>query len=391
MKLEQKRPRIAFLTSLDPLDKNSWSGIYFSMVKALEKHCGEVVCLGPVNIKLPPYQVDLIKLVPVIFQKIFRKIYAYDFSLLLSLQYAKVFKEKLLSQQFDLIFVPTACVQIAFLETDIPIVYSSDATIKLLMNYYPQYKLLTNKFEANIAEKLAISKSKISLFSSNWAAQSAIKDYSADPEKTRVIPFGANLQKIPDKSFILNRRKAKKNDILKLLFLGVGWQRKGGEIAVETLSKLEEMGIKAELNVCGCTPPKHLSHKGMKTIPFLDKNDDNQLKILEELLLASDFLLLPTRAECFGIVFCEANAFGLPVITTDTGGVSEVIRNGENGFMLPVTARGAEYGKVIYEIYQDKQRYQQLVQSSRQAFDERLNWDAWAIAFKEFVFSQLKI
>lgn len=33
-------------------------------------------------------------------------------------------------------------------------------------------------------------------------------------------------------------------------------------------------------------------------------------------------LLLPTRAECAGIVFNEASAYGVPILLTDTGGVS---------------------------------------------------------------------
>jgi glycosyltransferase involved in cell wall biosynthesis len=91
----------------------------------------------------------------------------------------------------------------------------------------------------------------------------------------------------------------------------------------------------------------------------------------------ADFLILPTRNEAFGIVFCEAAAFGLPVITTHTGGVPEVVRDGENGYVLPVEARGESYAQMIADIYQNEQRYLHLVQSSRGAFEERLNWDVW--------------
>ena len=39
-----------------------------------------------------------------------------------------------------------------------------------------------------------------------------------------------------------------------LLFLEVDWVRKGGDIAFETLLKLEELDMQAELLVCGCAP-----------------------------------------------------------------------------------------------------------------------------------------
>jgi glycosyltransferase involved in cell wall biosynthesis len=125
-------------------------------------------------------------------------------------------------------------------------------------------------------------------------------------------------------------------------------------------------------------------------VPYiLDKNDPAQYNEMTQLYREADFLLLPTRNECFGIVFCEANAFGLPVITTQTGGVPEVVRNGENGFVLPLKARGDAYARLIASIYGDDVRYTQLVLSSRAAYDERLNWDTWGIAVNTIITDML--
>ncbi len=197
-----------------------------------------------------------------------------------------------------------------------------------------------------------------------------------------VVPFGANFDECPPQEVALAR---KPSDRCRLLFLAAGWARKGGDIAFETLLKLEELGIAAELIVCGCTPPKALVHERMRVIPFLDKNDQRQRRELEQLFMVSDFLLVPTRADCSPMVFCEANAFGLPVITTNTGGVPEVIRDGENGFLLPYDAGGAAYAEVIARLYRDEQRYVQLARTSRAAFESRLNWDAWGVAVKHIL------
>jgi glycosyltransferase involved in cell wall biosynthesis len=177
----------------------------------------------------------------------------------------------------------------------------------------------------------------------------------------------------------------KKSGHCRLLFLGVEWERKGGDIAFETLVELEKLGIEAELIVCGCQPPKRFSHGRMKVIPYLDKNDERQRRELEKLFVQADFLLVPTRKECYGLVFCEANAFGLPVISTDTGGVSEVVRAGENGFLLPFCSRGAAYAEVIASIHRDDERYAQLVRGSRATFENRLNWDNWGITAKKIL------
>ena len=129
----------------------------------------------------------------------------------------------------------------------------------------------------------------------------------------------------------------------------------------------------------------------MKIIPFLDKNDPAQNQEFEQLYLSSHFLLLPTRNECFGIVFCEANAFGLPVIATATGGTPETIKDGENGYLLPLKARGDAYASIIADLFHDEQRYSAMVQSSRAAFENRLNWDAWGISVATYITEMMKI
>ena len=123
----------------------------------------------------------------------------------------------------------------------------------------------------------------------------------------------------------------------------------------------------------------------MKVIPYLSKKDEKQRKELDKLFETSDFLLLPTRGDTYGMVFCEASAFGLPAIATNTGGVSGAVKEGENGFLLPLEARGGEYAELIARIYRDGRRYADLVRSSRAAFDNRLNWDAWGISVTKLI------
>ncbi|MGP8022618.1 MAG: glycosyltransferase family 4 protein [Methanobacterium sp.] len=372
--MDENRLKIAFLTATNPRDKKSRSGTLYYMGQALQKHCGDVYYLGPLDTKME----NLTKWFNDISIKLFKKNYSYEHSILLSRSYARIIKHKLREESFDLIFAPVASTEIVFLNTEIPIVYTSDSTFALNSDYYPDYfskQIVLSKMEGDYIEKSAIRKADLILYPSSWAAHSAIKDYKSDKSKVYIIPFGANIDESPSKKIIMDK---KKSGNCKLLFLGVDWKRKGGEIAFETLLELETMGFIAELTVCGCIPPKKCVHDRMTVIPFLDKNDKVQSKELNNLFLKSDFLLLPTRSEAYGVVFCEANAFGLPVITTDTGGVSSVIESGKNGFMLPINAKGIDYAKLIKDIYQDDEKYYGLVLSSRETFEEKLNWDSWA-------------
>jgi UDP-glucose:(heptosyl)LPS alpha-1,3-glucosyltransferase len=56
---------------------------------------------------------------------------------------------------------------------------------------------------------------------------------------------------------------------------------------------------------------------------------------MPDIYAAADVFLLPTLYDPFSNATLEALATGLPVITTVHNGVSEVITDGENGFILP--------------------------------------------------------
>jgi glycosyltransferase involved in cell wall biosynthesis len=378
----EKTIKIAFLTSHKLDDRRtSWPGTDSYIVRALQKYCGDISFLDPID---APFEMLIGRIFKYSSKFFFKKRFVYEHCFLVAKRCAKVATQRLAGRSFDVIVAPAGATVVAFLETDIPIVLVEDATYGLLFDYYVWFSHLLKRsaYEMNTIQNLALKRANAVLCHSTWAARSAIEEYATDPRKVHVVPVGANLDEGPPREVALGR---KKSDHCRLLFLGTDWQRKGGEIAFETLLKLEELGISAELIVCGCTPPKRFSHERMKVIPFLNKNDERQHKELEQLFMMSDFLLLPTRADTFGMVFCEANAFGLPAITTNTGGVPEAVRDGENGFLLPLDARGDAYAEVIATIYRDDQRYAELVKSSRAAYENRLNWDAWGVAVKKII------
>lgn len=385
MNKTESRLKIAFLTHEDAHNKHSFSGTLYYMGQALEQHCGEVTYLERVLSWEKRYVGRILHEAT---KHILKSQLPERRLLFIAKKQAKVAAQRIAEQQFDVIVAPDCGAEIAFLQTDIPILMPLDTTFRLHRTTYPEFSrmLSISTRQGEMIERAAFQVASKLVFSSSWAAHSAIEDYDVNPKKVHIAFFGANLDHIPPREQVLDK---KFTDQCRLLFVGVDWQRKGGDIAYETLLQLHEMGINAKLTVCGSTPPPGIVHEHMTVIPYLDKNDEQQAHKIEELYTISDFFILPTRADCTPMVFKEANAFGLPVITTRTGGVPDEVRDGENGYTLPYEARGDAYAKVIADLYHDEPHYRQLVQSSRATFESRLSWDAWGIEVKNILYEML--
>jgi glycosyltransferase involved in cell wall biosynthesis len=368
----QRSLRIGYLTMRDPRDRRSWSGTLYHMARALEKHCGEVINLGP----LLPFSLRVGNLIGRGVHALSGRNYLHTHTLALSKKLGAMAEERILGEKCDVIFAPAASTIVAHLRTQTPIVYLSDATVRLMVNYNPEFTGLLGSHvrAADDLERLSIEKSTCLVYPSSWAADSAVRDYGASPSAVHIVPFGANFESSPSREEAL---RPSRRDRCRLLFVGVSWEGKGGDIALETFFALERLGLNPELTVVGSRPKKPPDHAHLKFIPFLNKNEPEARQQLEKLYKEADFFVLPTRAECFGIALCEANAFGLPVVTTRTGGVTEVVREGLNGFLFSLEARGDQYADRIREIYEDSAAYDALRASSRGQFDTRLNWDTW--------------
>ncbi len=362
---------VGYYSAKNYLDKNTFSGTLYHMYKALSRQNVNLINLG--NPSKPSWLDKPLKLVSKA-SSLFNKKDSYP-----NLLYEKLnddVQKQLSRKKCDLIFSPVSSKELSFLETKLPIVYLSDATPNLIKETYKIYSSEEDFILASKREKTAISKATKVVYSSQWAANSAINDYQAEPSKIEVIPFGANIDTVPEANETL--RKCQQVSTCRLLFIGKDWERKGGNIAYQTLLSLLDLGVDAELLMIGCVPPSEFQHEKLQVIPFLNKNIPKEQEQFNQLLLNSHFLIFPTRADCSPIVICEANAFGIPVLTTSVGGIPTILQDGKNGYMLPLSAGGDEYAQLIATHFSNSDRYEQLVRSSRTEYDNRLNWNQWA-------------
>jgi len=372
--------RIAFVTIGDPSQVRFWSGTPFHMAKSLASEGNDIVHIGPLNAPILPVYKAYSRLCRTLHWRRPSPFHAGP----VAAQYAADAARKIRAAAPDIVFAPAGSPFAWGIPADIPLVYASDATFRLVENYHPNYRKMSPSARdtAERLERDTIARADLLLYPSKWAAESAVKDYGADPAKVHVIAWGANLAEAPDRASALKERKP---GPCRLLFVGVNWKEKGADDAVGALNELRARGIDAELVICGCTPPEPIEQDGLTIIPFLDKHDPAQRERMSQLYRDADFFLLPTRADCFPMVFCEAAAHGVPSIARATGGVPSAIIEGETGIVMPPDATKGDYATVIADLFADPERLARMKRSSRDAFEARLNWQAWGQRLTELM------
>lgn len=367
--------RVGFCRADDPMDKKSWSGTPHFMFKALEKHCdAEIVSMGPLANK---YIIPA-KIIRQLSLRLTGKKYHYRFSRLVNREYARMLSNLLLRSNVDVLFFPAASGMLSEIETDLPCVYLSDATFRTMTDYHWNFSNLWefNRREGELAEARAIGRANASVFASDWARNSAIRDYGASPKSTFLIPFGANLRDIPSDSEVLARRELNRS-VYKLLFIGVNWEAKGGRIAVESCLELNRRGIPCELTVVGSAPPDASKVEHIHFVGFVDKNTKEGMKFIQGLYMEADFFILPTRNEAAGIVFCEASAYAVPCIATRSGGIPTYIEDGITGYLCEEGACASVYADKIELLVRSPSEYFVMAKNARSKFELELNWDSW--------------
>lgn len=360
--------KIAFVSAWDVRDPHTWSGIPRSILTFLDRVGTSVEVISPLSRKarylLSPLWLTC---------KVTNRFYNTDLEPLLIASYTKQIERRMSGRRFDAI-LSTEPYVISGLNRPEPITYWSDSVWDLMANYYWFRPSESFSAKAKERERRAIEKVAHAVYASDWAANGARDHYRIANDKLAVIPFGANLEVNHDRSDVEIAIPSRPKDRCVLLFLGVDWNRKGGSIAVETARLLNEWGLQTELIVAGCRvpgeKPPFVTERG-----FISKRTSHGRQQLADLLRSSHFLLFPTRAECAGVVFSEASAFGLPIITSDTGGTATYVRQGVNGVRLPLTASAESYAEQVWRLFDDRAAYRSMGLAGWKEYSERLNWE----------------
>ena len=111
-----------------------------------------------------------------------------------------------------------------------------------------------------------------------------------------------------------------------ILFVGIDFKRKGGELLLKTFKILKEQYNKeAKLIIAGSNEIK--KEEGITVLGKVDR------KILCEYFNNSTVFCMPSRFEAYGLVFIEALCFGLPIVSYDDFEMHYFV-NKDNGYLI---------------------------------------------------------
>ena len=244
---------------------------------------------------------------------------------------------------------------------EVPMVTTLHGTDITLVGNHPTYKE---------AVTFSINESDIVTSVSESLKQDTLRLFRIDKD-IKVIPNFTNIKKSKETSpckrtvmakpeelivtHISNFRKVKRIDDVVRIFYGI------------------QQKLPAKLIMVGDGPEREIADQlckdlGIKSkVLFLGNTSD-----IERILCFTDLFLLPSASESFGLSALEAMAAGVPVVSSNTGGLPEVNEEGVSGYLCPIGDVKAMAEKAIY-ILEDKARLAQFKQNARKVaerFDE---------------------
>ncbi len=114
-----------------------------------------------------------------------------------------------------------------------------------------------------------------------------------------------------------------------VLFVGSEFKRKGLDYVIPAIGKNMHLLVVGQGDNINFYKKLAEKHSVSQQVTFVGYSDDTR-----KFYAAADLVILPSRSEAFGMTILEGMSCGIPVVTTANTGVSGVIKNGENGFVV---------------------------------------------------------
>ena len=164
--------------------------------------------------------------------------------------------------------------------------------------------------------------------------EQAIHFFKISPQKVSIIYTGVDTALFRPRSSPLPNKPS----TFRIIWVGSLVWIKAVESALTAIAHLRDRGVPVHLTIVGDGPERQRMHYTIMDLGLEDCVDYVGKKTPNELISRyqeSDAFLLSSLGEGVANVAVEAMACGLPVVTTDVGGMREAVSDGVEGFVVP--------------------------------------------------------
>jgi glycosyltransferase involved in cell wall biosynthesis len=207
--------------------------------------------------------------------------------------------------------------------------------------------------------------------------QSWIK-HGFEPAKLKIFPRGLDTEQFHparrDSAFF--EKFGACNGEVRLLYVGRISREKDLDLLAAAYRRLREEGLPVQLFVVGHGPYSEAFAKGLPEAFFTGYLTGNDLATA---YASADIFVFPSTTDTFGNVILEAQACGLPVVVSDSGGPKELVENKING-LITKSHDVEDFTRAIRALVTDPALRERMANSARNGVTDR----SWPRAFAKF-------
>jgi N-acetyl-alpha-D-glucosaminyl L-malate synthase BshA len=206
---------------------------------------------------------------------------------------------------------------------------------------------MKEKLQINYKKNIVVLPNGIDLKKFEGFSKQGMRDNFKIGSDEKIITFVGSFKLVKGVKYLIEAFAIifKRNSEVKLLLIGDGPERKNLKNMVET-------------------------HNLTLSVDFMG-NVANQK--IPEYLSISDIFVLPSLSEGFPSVILEAMASGLPIIATRVGGLPEIIKEGENGFLVDPKNSNQIADKAV--LFLENSRLREKISGNNKEKSKEYNWE----------------
>jgi spore coat protein SA len=233
----------------------------------------------------------------------------------------------------------------------------------------------------------SLDKADVIIANSSSLKENLSRMFPKQKQKIHIVHLGVDVSRFkPASKAEKNLSKSKSRYRLKnaftILFSGRIIPRKGVSVLIKATKIVQKEIPRTKLVITGSGKASYVKNlklqaKRLKVAAVFTGRISHQ-RIHHMYRMADCFVCPSQRHEAFGLVNVEAMAAGVPVVASNIGGIKEVIKHGQNGFLVRDYKNPSQFAQFITQIGKHKKLAEELATQGRKIAVKQFNWNLTA-------------